>query len=69
MPYNKIISHKDFISFLLHHEFQTIANGCKIFFINGDIQEEVFVDKHLGFTNPTFPNHVFKLKKALYGMK
>nr|ABA97303.1 retrotransposon protein, putative, unclassified, expressed [Oryza sativa Japonica Group] len=31
-------------------------------------KEEVYV-KPLGFENPNFPNHVFKLSKTLYGLK
>ena len=35
-------------------------------FLNGFIEEEVFVKQPPGFD---FPNHVFKLSKALYGFK
>jgi len=38
-------------------------------FLNGFIQEEVYVDQPPGFENSDKPNHVFKLKKALYGLK
>ena len=38
-------------------------------FLNGYIEEEVYVRQPLGFENPKFPNHVFKLHKALYGLK
>jgi len=38
-------------------------------FLNGFIQEEVYVDQPPGFENSHLPNHVFKLKKALYGLK
>ena len=34
-------------------------------FINGFITEEVYVEQLLTFENPHFPNHVFKLSKAL----
>ena len=37
-------------------------------FLNGFIQEEVYVDQHPGFENSDMPNHVFKLK-AQYGLK
>lgn len=40
--------------------FKLFQMDVKISFLNGYIQEEVFVDQ---------PDHVFKLKKALYGLK
>nr|KYP36928.1 Copia protein [Cajanus cajan] len=38
-------------------------------FLNGFIQEEVYVEQPPDFENSELPNHVFKLKKALYGLK
>ena len=38
-------------------------------FLNGFIEEEVYVEQPPGFENFEFPNHVFKLSKALYGLK
>ena len=38
-------------------------------FLNGFIQEEVYVDQPPGFENSEKPNYVFKLKKTLYGLK
>jgi hypothetical protein len=38
-------------------------------FLNGVIQEEVFVRQPLGFENPKYHNRVYKLSKALYGLK
>jgi hypothetical protein len=38
-------------------------------FLNGVIQEKVFVRQPLGFENPKYPNRVYKLSKALYGLK
>ena len=38
-------------------------------FLNGFINEEVYVKQPLSFENHHFPNHVFKLSKALYGLK
>jgi len=38
-------------------------------FLNGYINEEVYVDQPSGFEDHQYPNHVFKLKKALYGLK
>jgi len=38
-------------------------------FLNGLIQEEVYMEPPLGFESDTFPHHVLKLNKALYGLK
>jgi hypothetical protein len=37
--------------------------------LNGPISEEVYVEQPSGFEDPQFPNHVYKLHKALYGPK
>jgi hypothetical protein len=41
----------------------------KSVFLNGVIQEEVFVRQPACFENPKYPNRVYKLSKALYGLK
>ncbi|GJV93706.1 retrovirus-related pol polyprotein from transposon TNT 1-94 [Tanacetum coccineum] len=38
-------------------------------FLNGFINEEVYVEQLLGFIDFKKPYHVYKLKKALYGLK
>ena len=38
-------------------------------FLNGLIEEEVYVKQPPGFESHLFPEHVYKLKKALYGLK
>jgi len=50
-------------------DFKLYQMDVKSAFLNGFIQEEVYVDQSLGFENLENPNHVFKLKKALYGLK
>nr|GEV92042.1 reverse transcriptase [Tanacetum cinerariifolium] len=39
------------------------------FILNGPLKEEVYVSQPYGFVDPDFSNHVYKLKKALYGIK
>jgi hypothetical protein len=38
-------------------------------FLNGYIEEEVYVRQPLGFQSSKFSNTVFKLQKALYSLK
>ncbi|WVZ85106.1 hypothetical protein U9M48_032061 [Paspalum notatum var. saurae] len=38
-------------------------------FLNGFIEEEVYVRQPPGFENARFPDRVYKLRKALYGLK
>ncbi|GJY96531.1 retrovirus-related pol polyprotein from transposon TNT 1-94 [Tanacetum coccineum] len=43
--------------------------NVKSAFLNGFINEEVYVAQPPGFINFAKPNHVYRLKKALYGLK
>ena len=41
----------------------------KSVFLNGYINEEVYVEQPSGFEDDKMSDHVYKLKKALYGLK
>ena len=41
----------------------------KIAFLNGYLYEEIYMDQPLGFIDQKHPNHVYRLKKSLYGPK
>ncbi|GJR22388.1 retrovirus-related pol polyprotein from transposon TNT 1-94 [Tanacetum coccineum] len=41
----------------------------KTAFLNGELKEEVYVSQPEGFVDQDNPSHVYKLKKALYGIK
>ena len=38
-------------------------------FLNGYIKEEVYIEQLPGFEELHHPYHVFKLRKALYGLR
>jgi hypothetical protein len=57
------------LAFATHHNFKLHQMDVKSDFLHGLISEEVYVEQPLGFEDPQFPNHVYKLHKVLYGLK
>jgi hypothetical protein len=57
------------LAFAASKGFKLYQMNMKNAFLNGVIQEEVYVRQPLGFENPEYSNRVYKLLKALYGLK
>jgi hypothetical protein len=57
------------LAYATHHDFKLPQMYLKSTFLNGPLQEEVYVEQPPGFDDPKLPNHVYKLHKALYGLK
>nr|GEZ64845.1 hypothetical protein [Tanacetum cinerariifolium] len=58
-----------FLAYAAHMNMVVYQMDAKTAFLNGNLQEEVYVSQPNGFVDPDNPNHVYKLKKALYGLK
>nr|GEU31573.1 retrovirus-related Pol polyprotein from transposon TNT 1-94 [Tanacetum cinerariifolium] len=50
-------------------DFKLFQMDVKSAFLNGVINEEVYVAQPSGFIDFAKPNHVYRLKKGLYGLK
>ncbi|RDX95629.1 hypothetical protein CR513_21817, partial [Mucuna pruriens] len=57
------------LSFVAHNHMRLHQMDVKCAFFNGIKNEEVYVKQPPGFESDTFPYHVFKVKKALHGLK
>ncbi|GJY01177.1 retrovirus-related pol polyprotein from transposon TNT 1-94 [Tanacetum coccineum] len=58
-----------FVAYVAHKNFPIYQMDVKTTFLNGPLKEEVFVRQPDGFVDLDFPNHIYRLKKAPYGLK
>ncbi|GJS92279.1 retrovirus-related pol polyprotein from transposon TNT 1-94 [Tanacetum coccineum] len=58
-----------FLAFAAHMNMIVYQMDVKTAFLNGILREEVYVSQPDGFVDPDNPNHVYRLKKALNGLK
>jgi hypothetical protein len=57
------------LAYVCAHNIKLYKMDVKSVFLNGYIQEEVYVEQSPSFEDDKKPNHVYKLRKALYGLK
>nr|GEW26698.1 hypothetical protein [Tanacetum cinerariifolium] len=58
-----------FIAYAAHKSFPIYQMDVKMVFLNGPLKEEVYVAQPDGFIDPDHPKKVYRLKKALFGLK
>ncbi|KAJ9551882.1 hypothetical protein OSB04_015927 [Centaurea solstitialis] len=57
-----------FLAFASYKGFKVYQMDVKSAFLYGNIDEEVYVSQPPGFEDPKYPDKVYKLRKALYGL-
>ncbi|GJT27410.1 putative ribonuclease H-like domain-containing protein [Tanacetum coccineum] len=57
-----------FLAYVSFKDFVVYQMNVKSAFLYGKIDEEVYVCQPLGFEDPEFPDKVYKVEKALYGL-
>nr|GEU89487.1 retrovirus-related Pol polyprotein from transposon TNT 1-94 [Tanacetum cinerariifolium] len=67
-PVAKIEAIRHFMAFASFKDFIVYQMDVKSTFLYGKIEEEVYVCQPPGFEDPDFPDKVYKVKKALYGL-
>ena len=57
------------LAYSYDHNIKLYQMDVKSVFLNGYINDLVYVEQPPGFEDEKKPNHVYKLKKAVYGLK
>jgi GH43 family beta-xylosidase len=68
-PVERLEAIRMFLAYSCHKKFKVYQMDVKLAFLNGDLEEEVYMEHPEGFSLKYNPNYVCKLKKALYGLK
>jgi hypothetical protein len=67
-PVARLESIRILLAYATYHGFKLYQMNVKSAFLNGPIKEEVYVQQPPDFEDSEYPNHVYKLSKALYGL-
>ncbi|KAI3697976.1 hypothetical protein L6452_31083 [Arctium lappa] len=68
-PVARIEAIRLFLAYAVYKDFIVYQMDVKSTFLNGKLNEEVYVEQPPGFYDPKHRNYVYKLDKALYGLK
>nr|GEW20717.1 retrovirus-related Pol polyprotein from transposon TNT 1-94 [Tanacetum cinerariifolium] len=68
-PVSRIEAIRIFIANAASKNMTIYHMDVKTAFLYGELKEEVYVSQPEGFVNPNHLTHVYRLKKALYGLK
>jgi hypothetical protein len=68
-PVAKLETIRMFLSFSSYKKFKVYQMDANSTFLNGNLEEEVYIEKPEGFILINKGNYVCKIKKALYGLK
>jgi hypothetical protein len=68
-PVARLESIRILLAYASHFNFKLYQMDMKSAFLNGPLHELVYVKQPPGFEDPHSPTHVYKLDKALYGLK
>ncbi|GJV73260.1 retrovirus-related pol polyprotein from transposon TNT 1-94 [Tanacetum coccineum] len=67
-PVARIKAIRLFLAYVSFKDFVVYQMDVKSAFLYGKIEEEVYVCQPPGFEDPDFPDRVYKVEKALYGL-
>ncbi|KAL8155717.1 hypothetical protein AgCh_000934 [Apium graveolens] len=66
-PVARLEAIRIFLDYAAHKKFKVFQMDVKSAFLNGELEEEVYVEHPAGFINPKYP-YIYLLDKALYAL-
>ena len=68
-PIARLEGVRTLLSYTTHKGFKVYQMDVKSTFLNGILEEEVYIEKPKGFIDPNKRDMVCRLQKGLYGLK
>jgi len=68
-PVSRKDSFRIIMALIAHYDLELHQMDVKTAFLNGDLEENVFMDQPMGFSVEGKKHMVCKLKKSIYGLK
>ena len=68
-PVERLEAIRILLAYSSHHNIKLYQMDVKSAFLNGVINELIYVEQPPRFEDSRNPNHVYRLHKALYGLK
>ena len=59
-PVTRLEAIRMFLAYAAHKKFKVFQMDIKIAFLNGELEEEVYVEQRPGFVDPKYPDHVYR---------
>nr|GFA89295.1 retrotransposon protein, putative, Ty1-copia subclass [Tanacetum cinerariifolium] len=57
------------IAIAAYYDYEIWQIDVKTAFLNGRLDEDIYMEQHEGYVDPEYPNGVCKLQMAIYGLK
>ena len=68
-PVAKYSTVRFMLAFAAQQDLDLLQLDVKAAFLNGELDEEIYLQQPAGYVSSKFPNHVYRLLRALYGLK
>jgi Reverse transcriptase (RNA-dependent DNA polymerase) len=57
------------LAIIVFYDYEIWQMDVKTVFLNGDLEENMYMTQPMGFKNPNNASEVCKLKRSIYGLK